>query len=173
MPSTSHCHSTEGGDSKAERELRADQLFDSALPPFKGRATRVDEYREGLWAFTQPLPIPLVGDPDLRMTVARLQDGSLWVGHSGLNPALHSVNKWASAHLLNAIPCSGVHSTHSFTPKCTLYLTSIPELQKYGTIPNTQCFPILGSTLQLPLGIKDTLGLKRSPLKLDRIIGLY
>ena len=39
----------------------------------------MEQYREGLWAFTQPLPIPLVGDPDLRMTVARLQDGSLWV----------------------------------------------------------------------------------------------
>lgn len=86
VPSTSHCHSTEGGVSGAEGELRADQLFDSVLPPSKGRATRVDQYREGLWAFTQPLPIPLVGDPDLRMTVARLLDGSLWVGPSGLNP---------------------------------------------------------------------------------------
>lgn len=91
LPSTSHCHSTEGGVSGAEGELRADQLFDSVLPPSKGRATRVDQYREGLWAFTQPLPIPLVGDPDLRMTVARLLDGSLWVGPSGLNPVPYTL----------------------------------------------------------------------------------
>ena len=46
----------------------------------------MEQYREGLWAFTQPLPIPLVGDPDLRMTVARLQDGSLWVRACALDP---------------------------------------------------------------------------------------
>ena len=68
-----------GGDRSPGEHLRQDQLFDSALPPRKGRATRIAQYRDGLWAFTQPLPIPLVGDPDLRMTVARLSDDTLLV----------------------------------------------------------------------------------------------
>ena len=62
------------------KDLRPDQLFPSALPPRKGRATRVESIAEGLWTFTQPFPIPMVGDPDLRMTVATLGDGSLLVG---------------------------------------------------------------------------------------------
>ncbi len=62
------------------KDLRPDQLFRSALPPRKGRATRVDSIAEGLWTFTQPFPIPMVGDPDLRMTVATLGDGTLLVG---------------------------------------------------------------------------------------------
>jgi len=40
----------------------------------------VDSIAEGLWTFTQPFPIPMVGDPDLRMTVATLGDGTLLVG---------------------------------------------------------------------------------------------
>ena len=62
------------------KDLRPNQLFQSALPPRKGRATRVDSIAEGLWTFTQPFPIPMVGDPDLRMTVATLGDGTLLVG---------------------------------------------------------------------------------------------
>jgi hypothetical protein len=52
--------------------------FWSLLPPVFQRATLIEQYA-GVWAFTQPLAIPLVGDPLLRMVVAKLRDGSLWV----------------------------------------------------------------------------------------------
>jgi hypothetical protein len=93
------------------KDLRPNQLFQSALPPRKGRATRIETVTDGLWTFTQPFPIPLVGDPDLRMTVATLGDGTLLVSPAMCPPLVlltaagNSVfmNKQMSAHEVDCI----------------------------------------------------------------------
>lgn len=55
--------------------------FLSLFPPFFMRTTTFEEFRDGLYVLTQPLALGSSGfDVKLRMTVARLGDGSLLVG---------------------------------------------------------------------------------------------
>jgi hypothetical protein len=63
----------------AEPAEAAGQRYLSLLPPFLSRPTRLEEHGPGLWALVQPLPIPGQFDVRVRMTIARLDDGSLLV----------------------------------------------------------------------------------------------
>jgi hypothetical protein len=51
----------------------------SLLPPFFSRPTRLEQFGPGLWGLTQPLKLEPISsfDIQLRMTAARLPDGSL------------------------------------------------------------------------------------------------
>lgn len=67
-----------------EKALRRKREFKSVLPPFKERETVIVEHSDiapGLWTLTQPWPpLPFNNtSADVRMTVYRLEDGSLWV----------------------------------------------------------------------------------------------
>lgn len=53
--------------------------FFSLLPPFFMRETTFEEYQPGLYGLTQPLSFGKSFDVRLRMTVAKLGDGSLLV----------------------------------------------------------------------------------------------
>ncbi|KAK9819860.1 hypothetical protein WJX72_003408 [[Myrmecia] bisecta] len=75
----------EAGTQAVAQAVRS-RAFRSLLPPYFERETRVQEYRDELWGLTQPFPIPFTGQSaDLRMTVTRLQDGSLWC-HAPIAP---------------------------------------------------------------------------------------
>ena len=64
-----------GSQSSGSAEERR---YMSLLPPFVSRATRLEELGEGLWALVQPLKLDWDAfDIQIRMTVARLPDGSL------------------------------------------------------------------------------------------------
>lgn len=67
--------------------------FLSLFPPFFGRTTQVEQYAPGLYGLVQPLALTEGGgfDVRLRMTVAKLRDGSLLVG-----------GRWASARAADA-----------------------------------------------------------------------
>lgn len=54
----------------------ADRRFLSLIPPFFSRATELEEFSPGLWGLVQPFSL-LGVDIRLRMTAARLDDGSL------------------------------------------------------------------------------------------------
>lgn len=67
-------------------KLTGDQKFLSLLPPVRGRATAIEQLDDGLWTATQPLLVPPgFTDAGLRLTAARMADGSLWV-HNPVAP---------------------------------------------------------------------------------------
>eukprot|EP00850_Spirogloea_muscicola_P000792 SM000003S11037 [mRNA] locus=s3:495764:497502:+ [translate_table: standard] len=114
------------------------QAFRSLLPPFFRRATIIEQVADNVWTFTQPLPFVIV-DVKLRMTVVKLDDGTLWlhspvaltgevlaalmtlggpVGHivSGNNFLEHSIfassyaKAFPGALLYSAVPLEKLHS---------------------------------------------------------------
>lgn len=60
-------------------ELAASRKFFSLLPPFFSRQTKIEQFGPGLFGLVQPLKIPGQADIKLRMTISRLDDGTLLV----------------------------------------------------------------------------------------------